>query len=123
MGEALIALEKEYSASIYKPLPVILEKGRGVWVFDIHGKRYLDMLSGYSAVSHGHRHPKIIRALQRQLRRITLTSRAFYSDNLGELMKRLCELSGLEMGIPMNTGAESVETAIKAARRWGYRRK
>jgi ornithine--oxo-acid transaminase len=116
-----IALEEHYGAHIYYPLPVVLTRGKGAWVWDQNGKKYLDMLSAYSAVSHGHAHPRLLKALREQAEKIAVTSRTFYTDKLGFLLKKLCELSGMEMAIPMNTGAEAVETAIKAARQWGYK--
>ncbi|TDY50036.1 ornithine--oxo-acid transaminase [Alicyclobacillus sacchari] len=118
-SEAL-RLEQTYGAKNYNPLPVVLVKGEGVWVWDEDGNRYLDMLSAYSALNQGHRHPKIIAALKDQADRITLTSRAFYNDKLGIMYERLAKLTGKDMILPMNTGAEAVETAIKAARRWAY---
>ncbi|MFO2549589.1 ornithine--oxo-acid transaminase [Alicyclobacillus cycloheptanicus] len=113
-------LEAEYGAHNYHPLPIVLSKGEGVWVYDPEGNRYLDMLSAYSALNHGHRHPKIIQALKDQADRITLTSRAFYNDQLGLLYERLSKVTTKDMILPMNTGAEAVETAIKAVRRWAY---
>jgi ornithine--oxo-acid transaminase len=104
----------------YLPLPVVLARGEGVWVWDVEGRRYMDMLSAYSAMSHGHCHPKVIAALKAQADRLTLTSRAFHSDRLWELYDRIVALSGLPRVLPMNTGTEAVETAIKAARKWGY---
>lgn len=95
-------------------------RGRGVWVTDPEGNRYMDMLSAYSAVNQGHRHPRIIEALKTQADRVTLTSRAFHNDQLGPWYEKICKLTNKEMALPMNTGAEAVETAIKAARRWGY---
>lgn len=109
-----------YSAKNYHPLPVVLEKGEGVWVWDVDGNKYLDMLSAYSALNQGHRHPKILAALIEQASKITLTSRAFHNDKMGPFLKKLCELSGFEKALPMNTGAEAVETALKAVRKWGY---
>jgi ornithine--oxo-acid transaminase len=109
-----------YSARNYKPLPVVLERGEGVWVWDVDGKRYLDMLSSYSALNQGHRHPDIILAAREQLDRITLTSRAFHNDVMGPFLRELCTLLGYEKALPMNTGAEAVETAIKMVRKWGY---
>ena len=111
------------SAHNYHPLPIVLAKGEGCWVWDIEGKKYLDMLSAYSAVNQGHRHPKIVKALKDQADRITLTSRAFHNDQMGPFLARLCEISGFKKALPMNSGAEAVETAIKAARRWGYTKK
>ncbi len=115
-----IDLEREYVAHNYFPLPVVLTKGKGVWVWDDKDKKYLDMMSAYSAVSHGHSHPKLVKVLCKQAKKLSVISRAFYSDRLGLLMKELCQLSGMDRGLPMNTGAEAVETAIKAARLWGY---
>ncbi|GLG02088.1 ornithine aminotransferase [Alicyclobacillus hesperidum subsp. aegles] len=115
-----LRLEQTYGAKNYNPLPVVLVKGEGVWVWDEDGNRYLDMLSAYSALNQGHRHPKIIAALKDQADQITLTSRAFYNDKLGRMYERLAKLTGKPMILPMNTGAEAVETAIKAARRWAY---
>ncbi len=115
-----IDLEDKYGAHNYKPLDVVLTKGEGVWVEDIDGNRYLDCLSAYSALNQGHRHPKIVKALQDQLERITLTSRAFRNDQLGPFYKKLSDMTGYQMSLPMNSGAEAVETAIKVARKWGY---
>jgi len=109
-----------YSAHNYHPLPVVLERGEGCWVWDIEGKKYLDMLAAYSAVNQGHRHPRIIAALKAQADRLTLTSRAFHNDQMGPFLQELCEMTGFDRALPMNTGAEAVETAIKAARKWGY---
>ena len=114
-------LEMTFGAQNYKPLPVVLTRGEGVWVWDVEGQKYLDMLSAYSAMSHGHRHPRLVEAARRQLDRLTLTSRAFYNDQLGPFCKDLAELCGMDIVLPMNTGAEAVETAVKAARRWGYK--
>lgn len=116
-----IQLDETYSAHIYKPLDVVIDRAEGVWVFDIEGNKYLDCLSAYSAVSQGHCHPKIMQAMQEQMQRVTLTSRAFRNDQMGPFVKELCELTGYDMALPMNSGAEAVETAIKAARKWGYR--
>lgn len=116
-----IELEKKVCAPNYSPIPAVIVKGEGVWVWDVDGKRYLDMLSAYSAVSHGHLHPRIIKAVNHQLQNLALISRAFYTDRLPVFLEKLCKISGMEKAIPMNTGAEAVETAIKAARRWGYR--
>lgn len=118
-----LQLIQKFSAQNYAPLPVILAEGEGAWVKDISGKRYLDMLSAYSAVSHGHRHPELLRALQEQCGRICLTSRAFHHDQFALFCKEMTEFCGFEMVLPMNTGAEAVETALKAARRWGYQKK
>lgn len=113
----------KYGANNYNPLPVVLVRGEGVWVEDEDGNRYLDMLSSYSALNHGHRHPKIVAALKAQADRVTLTSRAFHSEPLGAFYEALARLTGKTMFLPMNTGAEAVETAIKAARRWAYEKK
>lgn len=110
-----------FSANNYKPLPVVLERGDGVWVHDVEGRKYLDMLAAYSAVNQGHRHPRIIEAARSQMDRLTLTSRAFHNDRMGPFLRRLCEVTGFEKALPMNTGAEAVETAIKMVRKWGYR--
>ncbi|MEF3279752.1 MAG: ornithine--oxo-acid transaminase [Elusimicrobiota bacterium] len=120
-SENLINLAETYGAHNYHPLPVVISKAKGVWVKDVDGNRYMDMLSAYSALNHGHRHQKIIRALIKQAKKLTLTSRAFNNDQLGLFLKELCEFTGYEMALPMNTGAEAVETAIKAARKWGYK--
>ena len=109
-----------WSAHNYHPLPVVLERGEGEWVWDVEGRKYLDMLSAYSAVNQGHRHPRIIEALRAQAEKLTLTSRAFHNDRMGPFLQQLCEMTGFERALPMNTGAEGVETAIKAARKWGY---
>jgi ornithine--oxo-acid transaminase len=119
-AEEYIALEERYNAHNYKPLDVVLERGEGVWVWDVEGKRYLDGLSSYSALNQGHNHPRIHRAMMEQAAKLTLTGRAFRNDQLPMLAQELCELTGYEMMLPMNTGAEAVETALKAARKWGY---
>lgn len=119
----LIAEGERWGAHNYLPLPVVLTRGEGVWVWDVEGKRYLDMLSAYSALNHGHRHPRIVAALREQADRLTLTSRAFLNDQYGPFLRELCEYTGYARALPMNTGAEAVETAIKAARKWGYERK
>src|SRR5215210_2969580 len=119
MGDK-IALEKRYGATNYSPLPVVLERGEGVWLTDVDGRRYLDMLSAYSAVSFGYGHPKLLKALNDQAARLAVTSRAFYSDALPPFLARLCEVTGMERALPMTTGAEAVETAIKCARKWAY---
>lgn len=116
-----IALEKKYGASNYKPLDVVLSRGEGIWVWDIEGTRYLDFLSAYSAVNQGHSHPKIRQALVDQASRLPLTSRAFRNDQLPLFEKKLCELTGYAKMLPMNSGAEAVETALKMARKWGYK--
>ena len=104
----------------YVPLPIVVSEAEGIWVTDPEGNKYIDMLSAYSAVNQGHRHPKIIQALKHQADRVTLVSRAFHSDNLGEWYEKICKLAGKDKALPMNTGAEAVETALKAARRWAY---
>jgi ornithine--oxo-acid transaminase len=117
---AEIELENSYCARNYHPLPVVLTRGSGVWVWDVDGRKYLDMMSAYSAVSHGHCHPRLVSVVQRQVARLSIVSRAFHSDTLGPFLKRACELTGQDRALPMNTGAEAVETAIKAARKWAY---
>jgi ornithine--oxo-acid transaminase len=116
-----VAVENRYSAQNYHPLPVMLVRGEGAYLWDAEGRRYVDMMSGYSAASHGHAHPRILAALTQQAARLAVPSRAYYSDRLGPFLAELCQLTGLDAALPMNTGAEAVETAIKAARRWGYR--
>ena len=113
-------LEARYCAHNYHPLPVVLARGEGVFVWDDAGKKYLDMMSAYSAVSHGHANPRLVKLVQEQVARLTIVSRAFYSETLGPFLARACELTGQDMALPMNTGAEAVETAIKAARKWAY---
>ncbi|MBK8479769.1 MAG: ornithine--oxo-acid transaminase [Proteobacteria bacterium] len=119
-AQGIIARTEAHGAHNYQPLPVVLTRGEGVWVWDVTGRRYLDLLSGYSALSFGHAHPRLVAALREQAGRLSLTSRAFYNDRLPELFERLTALSGLSRVLPMNTGAEAVETALKAARKWGY---
>ncbi|WP_129731807.1 ornithine--oxo-acid transaminase [Ectobacillus funiculus] len=116
----IINQTEQYGANNYHPLPIVISGAEGVWVTDPEGNKYMDMLSAYSAVNQGHRHPRIIQALKDQADRVTLTSRAFYNDQLGPWYEKICKLTGKSMALPMNTGAEAVETAIKAARRWGY---
>ena len=118
-----IALEEKYGAQNYHPLPVVLSRGEGVYVWDLEGNKYYDFLSAYSAVNQGHCHPKIINALKVQAEKLTLTSRAFYNDMLGKYEKHVTEYFGFDKVLPMNTGAEAVETAIKLARKWGYEKK
>lgn len=118
-----IALEQKYGAQNYHPLPVVLSRGEGVYVWDVEGRKYFDFLSAYSAVNQGHGHPKIISALKEQAENLTLTSRAFYNDMLGRYEKYVSEYFGFDKVLPMNTGAEAVETAIKLARKWGYEKK
>ncbi len=120
-GKEFIGLEDKYGAHNYHPLDVVIERAEGVWVYDTDGKRYLDCLAAYSAVNQGHCHPKIVQALIEQAHKVTLTSRAFRNDQLPLLYKELCELTGFDKALPMNSGAEAVETAIKAARKWGYK--
>lgn len=115
-----INLENKYSAPNYLPIPVTLSRGEGVWLWDVEGTKYLDMMSAYSAVSHGHCNNRLYKTLCEQAGRLSVTSRAFYTDRLGPLLEKLCAMSGLDRALPMNTGAEAVETAIKGARRWGY---
>jgi ornithine--oxo-acid transaminase len=115
-----IAIEDQYNAHNYKPLDVVLTRGSGVWVEDVDGKRYMDFLAAYSAVNQGHCHPRLVKVMMEQAARLTLTSRAFRNDQLPLLARELCKLTGYEMMLPMNSGAEAVETAIKAARKWGY---
>jgi len=118
--EDFIRLEDEYGAHNYHPLDVVIERAEGVWVYDVDGKKYLDCLAAYSAVNQGHCHPKIMQAMLDQARKVTLTSRAFRNDQLPLLYKELHDLTGFEVALPMNSGAEAVETAVKAARKWGY---
>lgn len=110
----------DWSAHNYNPLPIVIEHGEGVWVFDVEGNKYMDMLSAYSALNQGHRHPRIINALVEQAARLTITSRAFHNNRMGEFLEKLCKLCGFERALPMNTGSEAVETAIKAARKWAH---
>jgi ornithine--oxo-acid transaminase len=119
-AEELISLEEKYGAHNYHPLPVVLERGEGVYVWDVNGKKYFDFLSAYSAVNQGHCHPKIIKALTDQSQKLTLTSRAFYNNQLGVYEEFICNYFGYEKVLPMNTGAEAVETAIKLCRKWAY---
>lgn len=116
-----IALEEQYGAHNYHPLDVVIKRGEGVWVYDVDGKKYLDCLSAYSALNQGHVHPKILEALLEQAKKLTLTSRAFRNDQLPLFYKELSEMTGYEMSLPMNSGAEAVETAVKLARKWAYR--
>lgn len=122
-SEEAIQLEDRYGAHNYNPLPVVLDKGEGVFVWDVEGKKYFDFLSAYSAVNQGHSHPKIVGAMTEQAQKLTLTSRAFYNSTLGKYEKFACEYFGYDKLLPMNTGAEAVETAIKIARKWAYERK
>lgn len=118
-----VSLAETATAHNYQPLPVVLASGEGAWVTDVDGRRYLDCLAGYSALNFGHAHPRLTAAAQEQLSRLTLTSRAFHNDRLGPFCRDLAELAGMDLVLPMNTGAEAVETAIKVARKWGYERK
>lgn len=118
-----IYLEDLYGAHNYSPLDVVIARGKGVWVWDVEGKKYLDFLSAYSAINHGHCHPRLVKVLKDQGEKLTLTSRAFRNDQWPLLAKELCELTGYEMVLPMNSGAEAIETAIKAARKWAYQKK
>ena len=118
--EALLMLERDHCARNYHPLPVVIERGDGVWVHDVDGRRYFDALSAYSALNFGHRHPQLIAAAVEQLERLTLTSRAFHNDQLGPFCQELARFCGKDLVLPMNTGAEAVESAIKVARKWGY---
>jgi ornithine--oxo-acid transaminase len=115
------ALEDRYGARNYAPLPVVLTRGEGVHLWDEQGRQYLDMMSAYSAVSFGHSHPELVAALTQQAQTLAITSRAFQTDKLGPFLEKLCRMTGLDRALPMNTGAEAVETAIKAARKWGYK--
>ena len=119
----LIDKELKFTARNYHPLPVVIKKGKGVWLWDTDGNKYLDMMSAYSAVSHGHAHPELIKTLHQQSKLLGITSRAFHTNTLGPFLEKLTNISGLQVALPMNTGAEAVETAIKAARRWAYRTK
>src|SRR5262249_48593487 len=116
-----IELENKYAAHNYEPLPVVLARGEGAHLWDVDGRQYIDMMSAYSAASHGHAHPRIIGALNSQALRLAVPSRAYFNDRLGPFLREICRVTGLDAALPMNTGAEAVETAIKAARRWGYR--
>src|SRR5262244_4236657 len=116
-----IDLENRYCAHNYDPLPIVLARGEGAYLWDVAGRRYVDMMSAYSAASHGHAHPRLLAALEAQARRLAVPSRAYYNDRLGPFLAELTRITGLDAALPMNTGAEAVETAIKAARRWGYR--
>ncbi|MEK6610272.1 MAG: ornithine--oxo-acid transaminase [Gemmatimonadota bacterium] len=116
-----LAEVSKYGANNYQPLPVVIEKGEGAWVWDVEGKKYLDCLSAYSALNQGHRHPAIVKAAKDQLDRVTLTSRAFHNDQMGPFLRDICELTGFSKALPMNSGAEAVETALKAVRKWGVK--
>ena len=118
--EKYVELENRYVANIYHPLDVVIKHAEGVWMYDVEGKRYMDCLSAYSAVSQGHCHPRLVNALVRQAQHVTLSSRAFRNDQLGYFSREICELLGYDMTLPMNSGAEAVESAVKLARKWGY---
>lgn len=118
--DKFIEQEIQFGPYIYHPLPVVLTRGEGCFVWDTDGKRYLDMMSAYSAVSHGHAHPRLVKALQQQAEKLSVVSRAFYTDRLGPFLQRACELSGMDKALPMNTGVEAVETSLKTARKWAY---
>jgi len=118
-----IELEQKFGAHNYHPLPVVISKAKGVWVWDVEGKKYIDMLSSYSAINQGHMNDRIVKAAVDQLQRVSLTSRAFSNDKMGSFLKKLCDVSGMEMALPMNTGAEAVETSIKMARRYAHQKK
>lgn len=120
MGNTFIEFENLYGAHNYSPLPVVLTRGQGIYLWDDAGKRYIDMMSAYSAVSHGHCHPKLVKALQEQAGQLGVVSRSFFSDKLGPFLELVCKLTGFDKALPMNTGAEAVETALKAARKWAY---
>jgi len=122
-SKQIIAVEDKYGAHNYHPLDVVITKAKGIWVWDAEGRKYLDFLSAYSAVNQGHNHPRIIKALTSQARNLTLTSRAFRNDQWPMLARELCRLTGYEMVLPMNSGAEACETAVKTARKWGYQKK
>lgn len=123
LSQEYISLEEKYGAHNYHPLDVVIERGEGVWVYDVEGNRYLDCLSAYSALNQGHVHPKILAAAQEQMKKLTLTSRAFRNSQLPQFYKELSDLTGYKMALPMNTGVEAVETAIKLARKWAYQSK
>ena len=122
-SEEIIKLEATYGAHNYHPIDVVIQRAQGIWMWDPEGRRYMDMLSAYSAVNQGHRHPEIIKAASDQLGMLTLTSRAFYNTEMAPFLRDLCKVAEMEMALPMNTGAEAVETAIKLARKWGYEKK
>jgi ornithine--oxo-acid transaminase len=121
--DSIIAATERVSARNYAPLPIVIERAAGVWAWDVEGRKYLDCISAYSSLNQGHRHPRIIAALTEQAAKLTLTSRAVHNDRMGEFLEKLCALCAMDLALPMNTGAEAVETAIKLARKWGYRAK
>ncbi|MCK5409990.1 MAG: aminotransferase class III-fold pyridoxal phosphate-dependent enzyme, partial [Candidatus Heimdallarchaeota archaeon] len=116
-------LDNKWTAHNYKPIPVVVKKAKGIWVWDVEGKKYMDCLSAYSSQNFGHGNPKLVKALKKQLDKVILTSRAFCNDAMGAAAKKLCELTGYEVFLPMNTGTEAVESALKIARKWGYEKK
>lgn len=120
-SKQLMNIEDQYGAHNYHPLDVVLSRGEGIWVYDLEGKKYLDFLSAYSSVNQGHCHPRIVQKMIEQAQKLTITSRAFRNDQLGLLCKEVCEFAGMDKMLPMNSGAEAVETSIKAARKWGYK--
>jgi len=122
-SQELIQIEDQYGAHNYHPLDVVITRGEGIWVYDVEGKKYLDFLSAYSSINQGHCHPRLVKMLTQQSKKLTITSRAFRNDQLGLLCKEVCEFTGMEMMLPMNSGAEAVETAIKTVRKWGYTKK
>ena len=119
--DEFVQMENQYGAHNYHPLDVVIERAEGCWVYDVEGKKYLDCLAAYSAVNQGHCHPAIMKAATEQLGKVTLTSRAFRNEQLPLLYKQLHEMTGFDMALPMNSGAEAVETAVKTARKWGYK--
>ena len=115
-----LELELQYGANNYQPLPITLTRGEGIYLWDVQGKRYMDMMGAYSAIAFGHCHPTLVAALREQAGQLTLTSRAFYTDKLGSFLEKACQMTGMDKALPMNSGAEAVETALKAARKWAY---
>ncbi len=123
LSQFYLELDKKWTAHNYKPIPVVIKKAKGIWVWDVDGKKYMDCLSAYSSQNFGHRNPKLVKALKKQANKVILTSRAFCNDSMGSAAKKLCELTNYEVFLPMNTGAEAVESALKIARKWGYEKK
>ncbi len=123
LSQFYLELDKKWTAHNYKPIPVVIKKAKGVWVWDVDGKKYMDCLSAYSSQNFGHRNPKLVNALRKQANKVILTSRAFCNDSMGSAAQKLCELTDYEVFLPMNTGAEAVESALKIARKWGYEKK
>nr|MDQ6881479.1 aminotransferase class III-fold pyridoxal phosphate-dependent enzyme [Pseudomonadota bacterium] len=121
--EDFIGREARFGARNYQPIPVVVDRARDCLVWDVQGREYIDMMGAYSAVSHGHLHPRLVAAAHRQLERVAVTSRAYHGTTLGPFLEKLCTMAGFDRALPMNTGAEAVETAIKCVRRWGYRSK